>query len=198
MALGMPKTQREQLMVLIGFLGLAAAGIYWSYVYSPQTADMAKESLALDTLMNRNALADSVLATGTVSDLRTQAKSYGENLDLVRQLVPGADEVPALVDQISTSARRAGLDVSTFEPLGPEQSRDFDALRYKLQIKGGYHDIAEFLTNVASMSRIVVPVNVKINAASNAGVGSNRPVEAVFELHTYVAHTSAPPAKGGE
>ena len=116
----------------------------------------------------------------------------------MRQLVPASNELPTLLDQISTSARRAGLEVSKFEPMGPEQGQDFDAFRYRLTVQGGYHDITEFLSNVGSMSRIVVPVNVLMGALPNQGPGK-KAVTTVFELHTYVAHTApAPAAKGGE
>ena len=202
MALSMPKTQREQLMVFLGVVGLLAAGAYWYLVYAPESARLVIESARTDTLETRNTQARTMLTRGTVGELRTQSKAYADNLDLMRQLVPASNEVPTLLEQISTSARRADLEVSKFEPIVPETGTDFDAYRYRLTVAGGYHDIAEFLTNVGSMSRIVVPLNVQMTAVATQGSGppsgSRKSVLMVVELHTYVAHTATPRAKGGE
>jgi type IV pilus assembly protein PilO len=197
MELSMPKTQREQLMVFLGAIGLLAAGFYWYTVYRPAAAKLVIESTRIDSLDDKNKLAKALMASGTARELREQSKVYMQNLDVMRQLVPASNEVPTLLDQISTSARRADLEVSKLQPMGTELGTDFDAYRYELTITGGYHDIAEFLTNVGSMPRIVVPLNLRMTAIGTQG-GPRRTVSTTVELHTYVAHTTAAPAKGGE
>jgi type IV pilus assembly protein PilO len=186
----MPRTQREQGMVLIGILGLALAGLYYYYVYSPRSVELTATEARVDSLENMNRAAKAQLAAGTVGELQDQLKTYSENLQLMRQLVPESNQVPALLEQVSTAARRAGLEISKFEPIGPESGRDFDAYRYKLGVTGSYHDIAEFLTNVGSLSRIVVPLNVQMNSTGAATTDPRKAVMTTFELHTYVARTT--------
>lgn len=191
MALGMPQTQREQGMILIALLGFVAAGGYWYMVYNPQSAEVATRSAYVDTLEERNSLAKVQSSGSSTSEMKTQIEEYGANLQLMRQLVPTSNEVPALIDQVSTAARRAGLDIGKVEPLGMETSTQFqfDALRYKFTVTGPYHDVAEFLTSVGSLPRIMVPVNIQMQAGAQPGPRPDpkKAVTTVFELHTYVA-----------
>ena len=66
----------------------------------------------------------------------------------MRQLVPTSNEVPALLEQVSTAARRVDLDINTVTPEPVIEGEQFDTYRYKLTVIGGYHPLAEFLTNV--------------------------------------------------
>src|SRR3989454_4962744 len=45
------------------------------------------------------------LASGTVEDLRRKVEKYQAMLGLMRRLVPEKNEVPALIDDISTKAK---------------------------------------------------------------------------------------------
>jgi type IV pilus assembly protein PilO len=210
MASLMPRTQRDQLMVILAVLGLLGAGAYWYYVYNPGGAEIAKSGLRVDSLDIKNQDAKKQMAKGTVEQLRADAESYKSNLTLMRQLVPAANEVTTLIDQIAQTARRVGLDIASVEPLGIEEGNDFDLYKYRLQVAGGYHSIASLLTNVGSLARIIVPTNVNMLVPQGNAAGLYSSV-ATFELHTYVARTQpkapppsakppagAPPAKGNE
>lgn len=198
MDLRMPTTQREQLLFAIGFLALIGAGAYWYFRYSPVSGELVTKREYVEAIEARNSRARADLARGTVAQLTAQANEYQANLDLMRQLVPESNQLPVLVDQISTAARRVGLDVGTLAPLGPEIGTDFDAHRYELTVTGSYHTVAEFLTNVASLSRIVVPVKVRLGAAPPENTDPERSVVTMFELHTYVLKADTlPPAGGG-
>jgi type IV pilus assembly protein PilO len=194
MALGMPQTQREQGMVAIAILGIVAAAGYWYMAYAPKSTELAARSAYVDTLEEKNSLAKVQSSGSSTSEMKAQIEEYGANLQLMRQLVPTSNEVPALIDQVSTAARRAGLDIGKVEPLGSETSTQFqfDALRYKFTITGPYHDVATFLTNVGSLPRIMVPLNIQMQAGAQPGprIDPKKAVTTVFELHTYVARAA--------
>lgn len=197
MALSMPKTQREQIMVLVAIVGLAAAGLFWYFKYNPRSAELGAMQTRVDHLDSLNTIAKAKVATATEAELRDQAQAVADNLALMNTLVPSSNEVPLLLDQVSMTSRRVGLDVGTFKPMGPEEGRDFDVYRYELRVAGSYHAIAQFLTNVASLSRIVVPVNLELTMVQNppapVGSGARRNVLAAMQLHTFVGH---PPRSG--
>jgi type IV pilus assembly protein PilO len=196
MALTMPKTQREQALVLVGFLGLAAAGLYYMYAYSPKAAELTVAEAKLDTLEDNNRKAKAMLSAGTTNELREQIDLYTGNLQIMRQLVPTSNEVPALLDQVSTAARRAGLDIGKFEPIGPEQGTSFDAYRYRWTVTGSYHGVASFLTNVGTLERIIIPHNIVMTASTTQPVNPEKAVSMQFELHTYVIHSE--PQRGSQ
>jgi Tfp pilus assembly protein PilO len=171
---------------------------------------LAKQSVRVDSLDTWNQKAKAQMAKGTVEQIRSEAESYKDNLTLMRRLVPAANEVTTLIDQIAQTARRVGLDLGSIEPLGTEEGNDFDLYKYRMQVAGGYHQVTSLLTGVGSLTRIIVPVNINMQVPQGATAGRFATVT-TFELHTYVARTQpkaqppaakppagAPPAKGTE
>jgi type IV pilus assembly protein PilO len=188
----LPTKQRDQAMVLIAILAIAAIGLFWYFVYDPKSTDIDKLSVHVDSLDDLNQKAKSELAKGTVEQIREQARVSRENLDLMRTLVPAANEVSNLIDQVSTAARRAHLDVSNLEPEPPIEGELFDTYRYRMRINGSYHDIGEMLANIGSLNRIVSTLNLQLalapgNVPSPPG---KQMLASSFEIQTYVVRTS--------
>jgi type IV pilus assembly protein PilO len=204
----MPTSQRDQTMAAIGIVALALAVLYYMYPYKQQAEKLAKSKEHVESLSKANAQAKAEMAKGSANELRAQARLYAENLDVLRQLVPTGNEVPALLEQVSTAARRVGLDIGAVEPEPVIPGDEFDTYRYKITIVGGYHELGSFLTNVGSLTRIIAPVNLKLAPVANAekasrlSRGGNSVLQSDFEMQTYVAKTSVAPAardatKGG-
>ncbi|HPV73836.1 MAG: type 4a pilus biogenesis protein PilO [Gemmatimonadetes bacterium] len=198
-----PKSQREQAMLLVSIVALALVGLYWTYVYSPKGTEIVTMTERVDTLESRNQRARAELKTGNVEALKAEAARHARDLEVMRQLVPTGNEVPALLEQVSTAARRVGLDLATVQPEPVIEGDQFDTYRYKITVTGGYHNVAEFLTNVGSLTRIIAPVNLALTPATSSVSGArSRPMggsalDTKFEIQTYVAKTSAS-AKGGK
>src|SRR5207247_327519 len=77
-------------------------------------------------------------------------------LGVMRRLVPEKNEVPALIDDISTKSKVRGVTIGRFEPLAVESAQPFDNYRYRLEILGHYDQLGEFLSDIGSLPRIVV------------------------------------------
>ncbi len=142
---------------------------------------------------NRRARAD--MAKGSVDSLRASLARDSRVLEVMRTLVPTSNEVPGLLEDISTAARRVGLDLASVEPMPVIPGEDFDTYRYKLSVIGHYHAIGQFLSNVGSLRRIVAPVTLELKPQSAQGrqvqrVRENpeRPrLETTFQVQTYVS-----------
>jgi type IV pilus assembly protein PilO len=198
----LPTSQRDQGFVAVGMIAAALSVAYFMYVYQPKSAELVKMSEHVEALAKANAEAKAEMAKGSANELRAQAKMYSENLDLMRQLVPTGNEVPALLEQVSTAARRVGLDIGTVDPQPVIPGDEFDTYRYKITIVGGYHDVGQFLTNVGSLTRIIAPVNLKlspatVDVAKRHVRNGDQALQSEFEMQTYVAKTAiARPADG--
>lgn len=73
---------------------------------------------------------------------------------LLRQL-PEKSEVPGLLEDISHQGLATGLEFKTIRLL-PERQIDFYVeLPIEISVLGNYHQLAEFVSNVASLPRIV-------------------------------------------
>lgn len=192
-----PRNQRDQVMVLVTIVGVALGGLYWNYVWSPKSEVLAQVSERVEGLESANQRAKAELARGNVDQLRAEAAGLQATLEVMRQLVPTGNEVPALLEQVSTAARRVDLDLASVEPMPVIEGQEFDTYRYKVTVLGPYHAIAEFLTNVGSLTRIVAPVNVSVSPLANPSPErKSQPkmtLDTRFEIQTYVARTAPRP-----
>lgn len=203
----LPKNQRDQVMVLLVIVAVALIGLYYSYVYSPKADVLGDLQAHVDSLDVNNQRAKAELAKGNVEDLRAEAAKLQANLEVMRQLVPTSNEVPSLLEQVSTAARRVGLDLASVQPQPVIEGDQFDTYRYQVAVIGDYHALGEFLANVGSLTRIVAPVNFALSPLGNSAAVSQRKkgskdnnsvLDSRFELQTYVAKTAAPrPAPAG-
>jgi type IV pilus assembly protein PilO len=202
MAIGANMTKREQMWGGIGIAAVLLLGLYWYFLYKPKAAELAVTQAHVDSLEKKNQQAKADIATGSLQKLRAQSAEYEQSLKVMRQLVPRSNEVPALLEDISTAARRVGLDLATVEPMPVLPGEQFDTYRYKLAVTGGYHPVGQFLSNVGSLNRIIAPVSMAIKLHPIADKTKARLkkgeslVDTEFQVQTYVVRTVpyAPPS----
>ena len=191
---GMPTNQRDQVMLVVGLLGLLGIGAYWYFVYSPKSETIVTQEARLEKLDATNNRAKALLARGTVEQMQSEAKVLQDNLDLIRTLIPASNEVPALLDQILGAARRVGLEQDSFVPGNKVEGEVFDTYRYRLSFNGTYHQIGELLTAIGSLRRIIAPVNLSLTPApqgsSSLRVAPGQQIlNANFDIQTYVVRS---------
>jgi type IV pilus assembly protein PilO len=153
-----------------------------------------------DTIGRLEAATDSAkkeLARGTVEDLRKRLDTYRGSLALLRRLVPERNEVPNLLDDISSRSKIRGVTLSQVVPLPVQPGpAPFDTYKYNMSVIGHYDEIGQFMADVASLQRIIVPYDLSV-APANAGAAkalndtSGSLLEAKFQIRTYVKTPSA-------
>lgn len=208
-----PENPRDRIFGGAAFVALALAGAFYMYVWEPKGLELDATQQRVDTLLVINQRAKAELAQGRTAQLKAEAERYAGDLEVMRVLVPTGNEVPALLDQVSTAARRVGLDIADVQPLPLLTGDQYDAYKYRLSVRGAYHQIGVLLANIGSMQRIVAPINLTLTPASNGTAAQRRgqiqPVDARFEIQTYVSRMAVPvvakapkptdePAKPGE
>ena len=200
MAIGANLSKRDQTLISISVITVMLAGVYGYFMYMPKREDLAVIEEHVTTLDKKNAQAAADVASNSIPKLMAQAKEYEASLKVLQQLVPTTNEVPALLENVSTAARRVGLDLASVEPMPVLTGEQFDTYRYHVSVKGGYNALAGFLTNVGSLSRIVAPVALDVKEASPADKKKARPkdgesiLDTDFQIQTYIAHS---PSSGG-
>jgi type IV pilus assembly protein PilO len=196
MAIGANMTKKEQTYGAIGVAFVLLLGAYWYFLYKPKAVELTATQVHVDSLEKKNQEARAEIAQGSLQKLRAQAAEYDQSLKVMRQLVPRSNEVPALLEDISTAARRVGLDLATVEPMPVLPGEQFDTYRYKLAVIGGYHPVGQFLSNVGSLNRIIAPVTVAIKLHPGTDKTKARVkkgeslVDTQFQVQTYVARTT--------
>ena len=195
-----PQTQRDQVKFLIGFVAVALAAAYYVYPYGSREEQLETDLARAAQLDEANQRAARDVASGSLESLRIQAAENRSALLVMRRLVPTGNEVPALLEEVSTAARRAGLDVGGVVPEPVIPGERFDTYRYTVTMMGGYHQFGEFLANVGSLARIVAPVSFSVTTSAGNAAPRSVPqssekggLASTITLQTYVEKTS--PAK---
>ena len=193
----LPSTNRDKVLGLIGLVAAGLAGFYFFNVWQPKRDDLIEQQTRVDSLLVINQRAKAELAQGKTNELKAEADRLAQDLAVMRLLVPTGNEVPTLLDQVSTAARRVGLDIADVQPLPSLAGDQYEAYKYRLSVRGGsYHQIGVLLANIGSLQRIVAPINLQLTdqATDPRAVKKLRSqnVEARFEIQTYVARAPAP------
>ena len=194
------------LAVLIGYMVYSGDGISTIGVTGLQ-ARRAQVQALRDSIASLTAQTDSVkrdLPKGSVEDLRKKTEAYRGPLETLRQLVPDKNEVPGLIDAISTRAKVRGAHLAAITPQPVENGpAPFDTYRYQMSVIGHYDEIGEFLADVAGLRRIIVPIDLSLVAAQAAaaralGDTSKAMLEAKFMVKTFVKSVGAEGAPRGK
>jgi type IV pilus assembly protein PilO len=146
-------------VIFITFLAVVGAGVWFIIIKDKLPALQRvqdEESTLRVTFENKQRKAANYDAYK--AQLAQIEQSFGT---MLRQL-PGETEIPSLIVDVSQTGLASGLQERLFEPQ-PEIPRDFYAEKpIKIRLSGGYHEIANFVSGVAALPRIVTLHNINI------------------------------------
>ena len=153
----------------------------------------------LETLEDQNRRAQ-VLAARGGGDLEERMALYERHVTKLEELIPGAEELAQLFDDISIRARQVGVEVNRMNPEPTEAGAFYSKTSYQMSIAGEYHDVARVLTEIASLSRIVTPVELDMQPFPQPDLFPEyeSPVLANFRIETYVLPDGTAPPPPGE
>jgi len=202
-----PQDRRGQIELLaavvalvLGYFGYAGFSMAGLTGYKPLGLQRDSLQTEIDSINARVTRAKRDVAGGALEKLDQRLAEFTGNLALMRQLVPAKSEVPNLLDDITSRAKMRGTTFAGFTPQAVESNSPYDIQRYRLTVSGQYDDIAEFLTDVSSLPRIIVPYDLHLQRVQGPAADTSqtaRTLQATFAIRTYVKQlpdTTAAPA----
>lgn len=179
-----PQVRNKMLLgvLIVGGLGYAAN----EYLYQPRQAEVVLLEERLDNLDAQNATARALAQGEGVSQVEQRLAQFRDQLITVEGLIPLSEELPDLLDAISAEAQRSGVDLSLIQPVGAEQESYYTRRTYDIAVLGTYHDVGQFLTRIASLPRIITPIDLNLSAQGQATRDGQPRLEARFSIETYV------------
>lgn len=171
----------KAIVVLLVF-GLILGGGYWFFIKDQYVQLDRVENTELELRKNYENKAYQV---ANLTVFKTQMMEMEETFGaLVRQL-PSETEVPGLLEDITNTALGSGLSLQEVE-LQPEQKRDFySELPINIRVSGSYHELATFVSSVASLPRIVTLHDLTIKP--NGDDGDRLDMQVVARTYRYRA-----------
>lgn len=173
--------------MLAGLVMLVLIVPFRMYYLTPQNEELDVVRDRLETLDIQNRQAGVILARGG-QDLEERMALYERHVARLEELIPAQEEVPVLLDNIQAAARAADVEMQGLDPEPTEVAGPYNRTGYQMSVVGEYHDVARFLTEVASLSRIVTPVQVEVELFNSPQTfpDMQSPVLASFRIETYV------------
>lgn len=183
-------------LVLLTFLFLLLLGLGYWFLWSDQMTEIdqakAKEEELRQVFLTKKAQAIKVEAyKQQMIDIE---KTFGA---LLKQL-PDKSQMDGLLTDINQSGLGRGLEFDLFKP-GQETSADFYAeMPIQIKIKGSYHDIGAFATDISKLSRIVTLNDLSIAPLSKDAKDSVLIMEAVAKTYRYLDSSEVAAKKAAE
>ncbi|MGK7295391.1 MAG: type 4a pilus biogenesis protein PilO [Candidatus Wenzhouxiangella sp. M2_3B_020] len=139
---------------LLVFLAVIILGIGYWFIVKDQRADLAQRERQEQQLRQEFSTKQRKAAS-----LEAYEQQLAEMRDMLRSLLrqlPSKTEMPDLLVDISQTALAAGIETELFEPRN-EELRDFYAEQpIAIRMTGRYHQFGNFVSGVASLSRVVI------------------------------------------
>lgn len=148
-------------VVVIGivFAVVLGFGIYWTIIEdrAPQLKRAQDEEQTL-----RVAFESKQRKAANYDEYKKQLDQMEQSFGTMLRQLPGETEIPSLIVDISQTGLAAGLKEKLFQPQ-PEVPKDFYAEKpILIHLSGSYHDIANFVSGIAALPRIVTLHNINV------------------------------------
>lgn len=144
-------------------LALLAAG--WFFVVKGQTQQLTrlqeKEEQLKQTFLDKKQLALNLPA------YREQMEQMQQSFGVMLRQLPDQTEVPELLVDITQAGLGRGLEFVLFKPQDKEYKDFYAELPISLKVIGDYHQLAEFVSDLAALPRIVTLGDIDISPTEN-------------------------------
>ncbi len=146
-------------VIVIVFIGVLGLGIYFTIVKDKAPQLQKAEATEQDL---RKVFENKQRKAANYDAYRAQLAQIEQSFGTMLRQLPGETEIPSLIVDISQTGLASGLQEKLFEPQG-EIPKDFYAEKpIRITLSGGYHEIANFVSGVAALPRIVTLHNINI------------------------------------
>jgi type IV pilus assembly protein PilO len=141
------------LLVLIG---------YYFLVVSPRTTRTAQLETHIDEMLQERDR--KTFEAAQMPERQKEVDQLDKQLKLALTRLPDEKEIPELLSSISNLGRDSGLEILVFRQM-PEGYQEFYAeVPVDMQVRGGYHQVAQFLDRVGKLDRIVNVSNIVVKS----------------------------------
>jgi type IV pilus assembly protein PilO len=93
---------------------------------------------------------------------RAQMVEMDKTFKSLLSRLPSDSQVPGLLDDIGSKGRESGLTINATTMESERAAEFYIEVPFRINVDGGYHDMAGFISGIASMPRIVTLHNYSI------------------------------------
>lgn len=156
---------------LVLVAALILGGGWWYFVIPKQDTLMnlrQQEAELKQTFINKHR------KVASLDEYKAQVATMRKKFDQMLDNLPTQTEIPSLLNDISQIRLASGLGEELFKPREPVDKGFYVVLPFAMTVTGRYHELAEFVSKVAALPRIVTIDNVAIKPIDSDTEGELR------------------------
>ncbi|MFN4263548.1 MAG: type 4a pilus biogenesis protein PilO [Thioalkalivibrionaceae bacterium] len=154
------------LLVLILIAALCGAGYY--FLIKDQRVELERAE-ARETQLRAD-FEDKQRRAANLDAYRAQLEEMEVMFIGLLQLLPSEAEIPGLLNDISQTALQAGLEIELFQPRQEIQRQFYNEVPIQVRLRGGYEQVANFVSGIAGLPRIVTVHDVHLRPVEGDAV----------------------------
>lgn len=181
----LPKDPAQQKRLLIAVLPVILAGAYYQFQYQRHATTIGDLETQLETLERANNTAR-VLAEQGGPELERRLATYEQHMERLEQLIPRREQVPELLNDMGRRAQLSQVDLMRMKPEGEEASPYYSRQTYHISVRGTYHSVGRFLSEVGSLPRIITPTEFRLMATGFKDRQGSILLDADMRILTYI------------
>lgn len=185
-SLSIPRDQETQKRLFIGLVPILLIVGYNQFFDNKKAAEIETLTTRHEQLKSVNdAMRPQALTGG--AELQQKLALYEQHMKRLEELIPQSEEVAQLLNSMSERAQDAMVDLALMKPEVETPGQFYNEQSYQISVNGGYHEIGRYLAMIASLSRIITPVELKIEPRPQDTLRDGTPrLAAGFRIITYV------------
>lgn len=150
-----PKVQKIMLgvmsMVILSYIYFGTSFLPFNYpVRKAKIEALSKEYAKLEAELEK-----ARKMVGNLARLEAEYERLHDKWLSAQELLPEEKEMPDLLRRVTTAGNKAGVQFALFEPMGPMPREFYTEHPIKVVVRGGYHQVGIFFSQLANMPRIV-------------------------------------------
>jgi len=155
---------------IVGIALISAGLLFLGYYFviadelAQHEAEQKKEVALKETFLNKKALAINLPAYK--QQMEEMQQTFGT---LLRQL-PNKTEVPNLLVDITQAGLGRGLNFVLFKPERERPQEFYAELPINIRVTGGFHQMGQFVSDLAALPRIVTVGNIDITTDPRSSI----------------------------
>lgn len=135
---------------------------YYFLIVSPRTTRTAQLSAHIEEMEQERD--KKKFEAEQMPERQKEVDALDKQLKFALTRLPDEKEIPELLSSISNLGRDSGLEILVFRQM-PEAYQEFYAeVPVDMQVRGNYHQVAQFLDRVGKLDRIVNVSNITLKA----------------------------------
>jgi len=184
-------------LIMTGLLGAGAIYVFFATTWLPINYPVAAakiKDLKSDFEKKSNDLARARQSVADLPRFQAEFAALHERYEMAAELLPTDKEMPGVLRRLTLAGQQCGVQFESFAPGGDVRRDHYSEVPIELKVVGGYHQVGQFLAEIANMPRIMRVSNLEV-LANTKGDAEDQTTAAQMTVTVYTL--SAEAAAGG-